>query len=80
MNIDVLLKQKMKQAGWRHRNSYFYKRLRDWELVIELHNDHIFLDIYHRQTLTLRTRQKCKTFTEALAKSVVMEKRYSKET
>ena len=77
MNIDSAVIDRMKRAGWGHRRNYFFKRLREKTLVIELLSNTVFLEIFDQTELELlEPKQKCKTFAEALAKSYQLETNY----
>ena len=78
MRPDAKAIERMKLAGWKYRPFYFHKRLGENELVIEMRLGNIFLCIYDRKRLeSLGKKQKCKTLAEALAKTLLLEKKYS---
>jgi len=77
MRIDSAVIDRMKRAGWGHRRNYFFKRLRDKTMVIELLTDTVFLEIFDQEELELlEPKQKCKSFAEALAKSCQLETKH----
>ncbi len=79
MSIEVLpeVRERMKTAGWTNQDNYFYKRLGKYELVIEIHEDNIFLDLFNRKSLEqAKKRQIYNSVTEALEKSLIWVKKY----
>ncbi|KKS84315.1 MAG: hypothetical protein UV59_C0022G0025 [Candidatus Gottesmanbacteria bacterium GW2011_GWA1_43_11] len=77
MHIDSAVINRMKRAGWSHRRNYFYKRLKDKTMVIELLSSTVYLKIFDPEELELlEPKQKCKSFAEALAKSCQLETKH----